>query len=155
MSIIVLWLYESIANMRKDFLHKLSKSYSENQTVVVEDLKIKNMTKATKGTVEKPSKNTKAKRGLNRAITQQSWGLFFELLEYKLSERGGQLIKVDPKFTSQTCNECGHVSKENRKSQDKFVCTACGHTANADINASKNILARGIHGNNASLKIAV
>ena len=144
-----------IANMRKDFLHKLSKSYSENQTVVVEDLKIKNMTKATKGTVDKPSKNASAKRGLNRVITQQSWGLFFELLEYKLSERGGQLIKVDPKFTSQTCNECGHVSKENRKSQDKFVCTACGHTANADVNASKNILARGIHGNNASLKIAV
>jgi len=144
-----------IANMRKDFLHKLSKSYSENQTVVVEDLKIKNMTKAIKGTVEKPSKNASAKRGLNRVITQQSWGLLFELLEYKLKERGGQLIKVDPKFTSQTCNECGHVSKENRKSQDKFVCTACGHTANADINASKNILDRGIHGNNASLQIAV
>jgi putative transposase len=144
-----------IANMRKDFLHKLSKSYSENQTVVVEDLKIKNMTKATKGTVEKPSKNASAKRALNRVITQQSWGLFFELLEYKLSERGGQLIKVDPKFTSQTCNKCGHISKDNRKSQDKFVCTFCGHSANADINASKNILARGIHGNNASLKIAV
>jgi len=144
-----------IANMRKDFLHKLSKQYSENQTVVVEDLKIKNMTKATKGTVEKPSKNASAKRGLNRVITQQSWGLFFELLEYKLSQRGGQLIKVDPKYTSQTCNECGHISKENRKSQDKFVCTACGHTANADINASKNIRDRGIHGSNASLKIAV
>lgn len=144
-----------IANMRKDFLHKLSKQYSENQTVVVEDLKIKNMTKATKGTVEKPSKNASAKRGLNRVITQQSWGLFFELLEYKLSEKGGQLIKVDPRYTSQTCNECGHVSKENRKSQDKFVCTACGHSANADTNASKNILVRGIHGNNASLKIAV
>ncbi len=54
------------------FLHKLSKQYSENQTVVVEDLKIKNMTKGTKGTVEKPSKNAKAKRGLNRVITQQS-----------------------------------------------------------------------------------
>ncbi len=144
-----------IANMRKDFLHKLSLQYSENQTVVVEDLKIKNMIKATKGTVKKPSKNAKAKRGLNRVITQQSWGLFFELLEYKLVERGGQLIKVDPKYTSQTCNECGHISKENRKSQDKFVCTACGHSANADINAAKNILVRGIHGNNASLKIAV
>jgi len=144
-----------IANMRKDFLHKLSLQYSENQTVVVEDLKIKNMTKATKGTVEKPSKNASAKRGLNRIITQQSWGLFFELLEYKLKEKGGQLIKVDPKYTSQTCNECGYISKENRKSQEKFVCTACGHTANADINASKNILDRGIHGNNASLKIAV
>ncbi len=46
-------------------------------------------------------------------------------------------------------------AKENRKSQEKFVCTACGHSANADINAAKNILVRGIHGNNASLKIAV
>ena len=145
-----------IANMRKDFLHKLSLQYAEKQgIVVIENLKIKNMTKATKGTVEKPSKNASAKRGLNRVITQQSWGLFFELLEYKLNERGGQLIKVDPKFTSQTCNECSHISKENRKSQDKFVCTACGHSANADTNASKNILARGIHGNNASLKIAI
>jgi len=144
-----------IANMRKDFLHKLSSQYSENQTVVVEDLKIKNMTSKTKGTVEKPSKNAKAKRGLNRAITQQSWGMFFELLEYKLKQRGGQLIKVDPKHTSQTCNKCGHISKENRKTQSKFVCTTCGYSANADINAAKNILDRGIHGNNASLKIAV
>lgn len=144
-----------IANMRKDFLHKLSSQYSENQTVVVEDLKIKNMTSKTKGTVEKPSKNAKAKRGLNRAITQQSWGMFFELLEYKLKQRGGQLIKVDPKHTSQTCNKCGHISKENRKTQSKFVCATCGYSANADINAAKNILDRGIHGNNASLKIAV
>jgi len=145
-----------IANMRKDFLHKLSLQYAENQgIVVVEDLKIKNMTKATKGTIEKPSKNASAKRGLNRAITQQSWGLFFEFLEYKLIERGGKLVRVDPKFTSQTCNKCGHISKENRKSQDKFVCTSCGHSANADINAAKNIRARGIHGSNASLKIAV
>lgn len=143
-----------IANMRKDFLHKLSRSYSENQAVVVEDLKIKNMTKATKGTVEKPSKNAKAKRGLNRSITQQSWGMFFELLEYKLKENGGELIKVNPQFTSQQCSSCGHINKENRQSQSKFVCTSCGHTANADINASKNILVRGIHGNNALLQIA-
>ena len=143
-----------IANKRKDFLHKLSRQYSENQTVVVEDLKIKNMTSKTKGTVEKPSKNAKAKRGLNRLITQQSWGMFFEMLEYKLKENGGELIKVNPQYTSQTCNKCGHISKENRQSQSKFVCTSCGHTANADINASKNILDRGTHGNNACLKIA-
>lgn len=143
-----------IANMRKDFLHKLSKQYSENQTVVVEDLKIKNMTSKTKGTIEKPSKNAKAKRGLNRVITQQSWGMFFEFLEYKLKENGGKLIKVDPKYTSQECNECHHISKDNRQSQSKFVCTACGHSANADTNASLNILDRGIHGDNASLKIA-
>ena len=150
-----------IANMRKDFLHKLSKQYSENQTVVVEDLNIKNMTSKTKGTTEKPSKNVKAKRGLNRVITQQSWGMFFELLEYKLKARGGELIKVDPRYTSQTCNKCSHISKDNRQSQSKFVCTLCGHSANADTNASLNILDRGIQSLggihptlNASLKIA-
>ena len=143
-----------IANMRKDFLHKLSRSYSENQTVIVEDLKIKNMTKSAKGTEEKPGKNVAQKRGLNRSITQQSWGMFFELLEYKLKENGGTLIKVAPEFTSQICNCCGHVSKENRQSQAKFVCTACGHSDNADTNASKNIRDRGIHGSNASLQIA-
>jgi len=143
-----------IANMRKDFLHKLSKQYSENQAVVVEDLKIKNMTKSAKGTEEKPGKNVAQKRGLNRSITQQSWGMFFMLLEHKLKENGGELIKVNPQFTSQICNECGHTSKENRQSQSKFVCTACGHRDNADINASKNIRDRGIHGSNASLQIA-
>ena len=145
-----------IANKRKDFLHKLSLQYAENQgIVVVEDLKIKNMTKSAKGTKEKPGKSVKAKTGLNRVITRQSWGMFFEFLEYKLKERGGQLIKVDPKFTSQTCLKCGHISKNNRKSQSKFVCESCGYTSNADILAAKNILVRGVHGNNASLKIAV
>ena len=140
-----------IANKRKDFLHKLSLQYAENQgIVVVEDLRIKNMTSSAKGTLEIPGKQVKQKQGLNRSITQQSWGMFFEMLEYKLHERVGQLIKVDPKHTSQTCNKCGHISKENRQSQAKFVCTACGHSANADTNAAKNILARGIHGNNAS-----
>ncbi len=145
-----------IANKRKDFLHKLSFQYAENQgIVVVEDLKIKNMTKAIKGTVEIPAKNAKAKRGLNRSIIQQSWGLLFKMLEYKLEERGGQLIKVDPKYTSQTCNNCGHISKQNRKSQSRFVCDACGYARNADVNGAKNILDRGIHGNNASQQIAI
>jgi putative transposase len=144
-----------IANMRKDFLHKLSLQYAENQgIVVVEDLKIKNMTKSAKGTEEKPGKQVAQKRGLNRSITQQSWGLFFELLEYKVKARGGKFVKVDPRHTSQTCNCCGHVSSENRLKQEKFVCTACGHRANADVNAAKNIRDRGIHGSNASLKIA-
>lgn len=144
-----------IANMRKDFLHKLSLQYADNQgIVVVEDLKIKNMTKSAKGTEEKPGKQVAQKRGLNRSITQQSWGLFFEMLEYKVKARGGKFVKVDPRHTSQACNVCGHVSKENRLSQAKFVCTACGHSANADTNAAKNILDRGIHGNNASHQTA-
>ena len=145
-----------IVNKRRDYLHKLSLQYAENQSIViVEDLKIKNMTKSAKGTKESPGKNVKQKAGINRLIIQQSWGIFFELLDYKLKDRGGKLIRVNPKYTSQTCNNCGHVSKENRQSQSKFVCTSCGYTANADINAAKNILDHGIRGNNASLQIAI
>jgi putative transposase len=60
-------------------------------------------------------------------------------LEYKLKRNGGKLIKVDPKFTSQKCNACGHISKENRKSQSKFECVSCGFKIHADLGASINI----------------
>jgi putative transposase len=144
-----------IANKRKYFLHKLSTQYSENQTVVVEDLKITNMTKSAKGTTEIPGKNVKAKAGLNRVITQQSWGMFFEMLDYKLKAKGGELIKVDPKYTSQTCPYCKHISKANRLSQSEFVCQKCNYSNNADIVGALNILDRGIHGNNASPQISI
>jgi putative transposase len=142
-------IHQKIANKRKDFLHKLSTQYSENQTVVVEDLKIKNMSKSAKGTQDNHGKNVKAKSGLNRVITQQSWGMFFEMLEYKLKARGGELIKVNPQYTSQTCPKCKHISKENRLSQSKFVCQKCNYKNNADIVGALNILDRGIHGDNA------
>lgn len=50
---------------------------------------------------------------------------------------------VDPRNTSRTCPICGHIDKANRKTQAKFVCVKCGHTANADINAAINIANRG------------
>ena len=114
------------------FLHKISNQLSENQTVKVEDLKIKNMSKQAKGSIENPNMRASAKSGLNRSILQQSWGKFFELLEYKLHRNGGVLVKVDPKFTSQKCSECGHTAKENRLKQELFVCAKCSFTANAD-----------------------
>ena len=123
-----------IANKRKDFLHKLSNEItSENQTIVIEKLKIKNMTKSATGTVEEPKKSS-GKRGLNRAITQQSWGLFFEMLKYKAEKKGGEVIEVDPKFTSQKCSCCGYISKENRKSQSRFRCIKCNFRLNASLN---------------------
>ena len=54
-------------------------------------------------------------------------------------------VAVKPQYTSQTCSSCGHICKDNRKSQADFKCVACGHAENADINAAKNILASG-HG---------
>jgi len=129
-----------LKNKRNDFLHKITKKLSENQTIAVENLMIKNMSKKAKGSIENPNMRASAKAGLNRSILQQSWGKFFELLEYKLKRNGGELIKVDPKFTSQKCSCCGYISKENRESQAKFICKQCGYSANADFNASLNIL---------------
>lgn len=129
-----------IKNKRNDFLHKISNKLSENQTVKVEDLKIKNMSKKAKGSIENPNMRASAKSGLNRSILQQSWGKFFELLEYKLKRNGGELIRINPKNTSLTCSCCGHISKENRKTQAKFKCEVCKTELHADYNASLNIL---------------
>lgn len=129
-----------IKNKRNDFLHKISNKLSENQTVKVEDLKIKNMSKQAKGSIENPNMRASAKSGLNRSILQQSWGKFFELLEYKLKRNGGELIRINPKNTSLTCSCCGHISKENRKTQAKFKCVVCDTELSADYNASLNIL---------------
>jgi len=133
-----------ITNKRKNFLHQISNRITnENQVIVIENLKIKNMSKKAKGSVENPNMRASAKSGLNRSITQQSWGMFFTMLKYKAIRKGGEVIKIDPKYTSQKCSKCGYISKENRQSQSKFVCLKCGFSINADVNASINIVGAG------------
>ncbi|WP_432967333.1 RNA-guided endonuclease InsQ/TnpB family protein [Dactylosporangium sp. CA-233914] len=112
--------------------------------VVVEDLRIKNMTASASGTVEQPGRNVRQKAGLNRAILGKGWGQFLLRLEHTARYHGATVLKVNPAFTSQTCNACGHVARESRESQAVFRCVACGHQAHADVNAAKNILAAGL-----------
>jgi putative transposase len=134
-----------IANCRHDFLHKLSTATSKNHAViVVEDLQVKNMSKSARGTVEDPGRNVAAKAGLNKAILDQGWGIFRRMLEYKQTWRGGEVVAVNPRHTSQTCPECGHVSQANRLQQALFSCVQCGYSYHADVVAARNILARGL-----------
>ncbi len=136
-------LQRRIGNVRNDMLHKASTRISKNHAVVVmEDLRITNMTASAKGTVEQPGTNVRAKSGLNRRILDQGWGEFRRQLGYKLEWNGGALLLVDPRNTSRTCASCGHVSGENRQTQAAFRCVACNHAANADTNAAINILRR-------------
>ena len=136
-------LHKRKADIRNNFLHQVSTLLVKNHDlIVIEDLKIKNMSKSAKGTIENPGKNVKAKSGLNRSILNEAWHKFFTYLEYKLKLKGGILIKVDPKHTSQTCIQCGHISKDNRKEQEIFKCVKCGYEAHADVNAAQNILKR-------------
>ncbi len=101
------------------------------------------MNKSSAGTTETPGKNVAAKSGLNKSILDQGWFEFRRQLEYKLNWNGGILIPVPAHYTSQTCPACGHVAKENRKTQARFVCVDCGHEENADVVGAKNVLARG------------
>jgi putative transposase len=137
-------VHTQIVNTRKDFLHKKTAEISKNHAMVaVEDLQIRNLAKSAAGTAEKPGKNVAAKSGLNKAILDQGWFEFRRQLDYKLDWNGGILIAVPPHYTSQTCPCCGHVAKENRKTQAQFECVDCGYKNNADVVGAMNILARG------------
>jgi putative transposase len=81
-----------------------------------------------------------SKESRNR-LSGWSFAQLVDFLSYKAQLAGVPLVKVDPRNTSRTCAECGHCEKDNRKSQAKFLCLGCGHTANADQNAAENISA--------------
>ncbi|MCU0021227.1 RNA-guided endonuclease InsQ/TnpB family protein [Escherichia coli] len=137
-------LHFRIANIRRDYLHKITTIISKNHAmIVIEDLKVKYMSKSAAGTISQPGRNVRAKSGLNRSILDQGWYEMRRQLEYKQLWRGGQVLAVPPAYTSQRCACCGHTAKENRLSQSKFVCRDCGYTANADVNGARNILAAG------------
>ncbi|WGJ35326.1 RNA-guided endonuclease InsQ/TnpB family protein [Escherichia coli] len=137
-------LHSRIANIRRDYLHKVTTTVSKNHAmIVIEDLKVSNMSKSAAGTVSQPGRNVRAKSGLNRSILDQGWYEMHRQLEYKQLWSGGQVLAVPPAYTSQRCACCGHTAKENRLSQSKFRCQVCGYTANADVNGARNILAAG------------
>jgi Putative transposase DNA-binding domain/Probable transposase/Helix-turn-helix domain len=128
------------ANARKDWLHQLSTEIATSHGIgKLEKLRIKNMSASAAGTVEEPGRNVAAKSGLNRSILDQGWGMFADMLGYKFPAEGGERQFAAPPYTSQGCRMCGVVDPASRVCQDKFVCTACGHTEHADTNAAGNI----------------
>jgi putative transposase len=140
-------LHRKVRRQRNHLLHQIALHYAKSHgTVVIEDLQVKNMTKSASGTSELPGRNVRQKAGLNRSILNSGWGLLAWMIQYKLDWAGGTLIKVPPHYTSQTCSCCETVDAASRISQSEFICTACGHADNADVNAAKVILSRGDHG---------
>ena len=111
--------------------------------IVIEDLKVKQLSASAKGNEACPGVNVRAKSGLNRAILDQGWFEARRQLTYKQQWLGGQLVVVNPRYTSQRCSRCGHTCRENRQSQSQFQCQECDYRDNADVNAAKNILAAG------------
>jgi putative transposase len=126
-------------DMRKDWAEKLSTDLARRFDLIhVEDLRVGGMTRSAKGTMAEPGRNVRQKAGLNREILRSGWGLVVRRLEDKAP---GRVVKVDPAFTSQRCSVCGAVDAKARESQAVFSCRSCSYTANADVNAARNIAA--------------
>lgn len=122
---------------RKDWIEKTSTDLARRYDIIgVENLSVSSMTRSAKGTIEAPGRNVRQKAGLNRSILAAGWGRLVTRLEQKAP---GRVVKVNPRFTSQTCNTCGYRAPGNRESQAVFRCAACGYQANADVNAAKNV----------------
>ena len=128
------------AERRRDWVEKTTTDLARRFDMIrIEDLKVSAMTRSARGTREHPGTRVAQKRGLNREISRQGWGLLVARLKHKAK---GRLQFVPAAYTSQRCSYCGHVAPENRKSQAVFQCVACGAgPCNADVNAARNIAA--------------
>jgi putative transposase len=120
-----------ITDRRRDHLHKLStRIIRENQTVIIEDLPVRNMVRS---------------HSLARAISDASWSEFRRQLEYKADWYGRTVIAVDRFYpSSKTCSACGVITATMPLNVREWTCAACGVRHDRDVNAAKVIRAEGL-----------
>lgn len=142
-------LYGKIRRQRADFHHKAARALITDHDVIAhERLNTAGMTRTPKAKPDPDNdgaflpNGAAAKAGLNRSILDAGWAQFLGILANKAESAGRLVVPVDARNTSRTCPECGHVAKENRVTQAKFECTACGFAANADHVGATNVLNR-------------
>ncbi|MEX5706801.1 RNA-guided endonuclease TnpB family protein [Parafrankia sp. FMc6] len=120
-----------IRDRRRDHLHKLStRIIRENQTVVIEDLSVRNMVR---------------NHSLARAISDASWSELRTMLEYKAGWYGRTVIAIDRFYpSSRTCSVCGSIVEKMPLNVREWACRGCGTVHDRDVNAARNILAAGL-----------
>ncbi|MEV4140207.1 RNA-guided endonuclease TnpB family protein [Dactylosporangium sp. NPDC049742] len=123
-------VHARIADRRRDHLHKLStRLVRENQTIVIEDLTVRNMVK---------------NHNLARAVSDAAWRQFRTMLEYKADWHGRTLVVVDRWFpSSKLCSTCGALAERMPLHVREWACR-CGAVHDRDVNAARNILAEGL-----------
>lgn len=130
-------LHRKITNIKNDAIHNhTSKLVSQYETIFMEDLKVSEMSGKYKS--------------LNRKLMQSSLSEIKRQLTYKSDWSGGNVVVVDPAYTSQRCIQCGHIAAGNRRTQADFECLDCGFRENADLVGAVNICHVGLTGENLS-----
>jgi putative transposase len=124
-------VYARITDRRRDHLHKLStRIIRENQTVIIEDLSVRNMVR---------------NHTLARAISDAAWAEFRAMLEYKAGWYGRTVVAIDRFYpSSKTCSACGHLLAALPLNMREWTCAACGAAHDRDVNAAKVIRAAGL-----------
>jgi putative transposase len=123
-------IHEHVSNQRKDFLHKQSRQIANAyDAVCIEDLSMKGMSQAL---------------NFGKSVSDNGWGMFTNMLEYKLTEQGKQLVKIDKWFpSSKLCSNCGVVKDALLMSERTYNCN-CGFVCDRDMNAAINIRNEGL-----------
>ncbi len=155
--------HQKITNRREALQWKLASKISKKADVVIpEDLNISGMKSRCKPKKDEKKKGRflpngqSRKRGLNRSISDASWYSLLKKVEYMAAKHGKIFYKVNPRYSSQTCPECGCVHKDNRD-KEKFICTNCGYMDHADLNAANVLKKRGVEvlGLNLSCRVKI
>ncbi len=119
--------YLKIARQRRDFHFKIAKRYADQyQMIVVEDLNIRAMVHGN----------------LAKSIHDAGWCAFLDILTDKAARAGGQVLRVNPRFTTRDCSRCGEPVQKSLSIRT-HICPHCGYIADRDVNAAQNILKAG------------
>ena len=130
-------IYEKVSNRRKDFLHKLSARLANgNDVIAIENLNLKVMAK----------RKCNGGFSFGKSISDNGWGMFTQMLEYKLAWQGKSLVRIDKWYpSSQICSQCGYRNSGTKNlSVRRWTCPKCGANHDRDVNAAINIRNEGM-----------
>jgi putative transposase len=136
-------LHNRIQQRRESYQWDVAKRIVKKaDAVTVKNLQVKNIMRWCKPVKSNSgrflSNGQSAKRGLDRSIADASWYGLTQKVECLGAKLGKKLYRVNPKYTSQNCSKCRHVDKNSRNGE-KFICTNCGHTDDANLQAARNV----------------
>ncbi len=139
---------QKISNQRSDYHWKVANKLCRlGDAIIFEDLNVRSMMARCKPKQDVSGKylknNQVQKKGLNRIIADAAWGELKLKTKAVAAKLGLIVTEVDPRFSSQQCSCCGHTDKANRD-KERFLCTECGYMEDADLQASYNLLDRGL-----------